>query len=108
MENEKNIKIKLTPDGNHCTLQIVEEEAKKGTRLDQRIAQMILELDELVQNPQFMQAMQSMQAQQGQHARWSNPSQRPMTPFGGIPSPNPNPGFFGGGPGMNFGQNTGY
>jgi hypothetical protein len=108
MENETNIKIKLTPDGNHCTLQIVEEEAKKGTRLDQRIAQMILELDELVQNPQFMQAMQSMQAQQGQHARWSNPSQRPMTPFGGIPSPNPTPGFFGGGPGMNFGQNTGY
>lgn len=108
MENETNIKIKLSPDGNHCSLHIVEEEAKKGTRLDQRIAQLIIELDELMQNPQFMQALQSMQQQQQGQARWMNPNQRPMTPFGGVPSPNPNPGFLGGGPGMNFGQNTGY
>ena len=108
MENETTIKIKLSPDGNHCSLQIVEEDGKQGNRLDQKIAQLILELDEMMKNPQFMQAMQSMQHQQGGMARWANPNQRPMTPFGGIPSPNPNPGFFGGGPGMNFGQNTGY
>lgn len=108
MENETTIKIKMSADGNHCTLHIVEEEAKKGTRLDQKIAQMIIELDEIMQNPQFLQAMQSMQSQQSVMGRWSNPNQRPMTPFGGVPSPNPNPGFFGGGPGMSFGQNVGY
>jgi flagellar biosynthesis chaperone FliJ len=105
--NETTIKIKMSPDGKNCVLEIVEEDAKTGTRIDQRVARAILELDKAMQDPQFMQAMQSMQAQQSQ-ARWMSPNQRPMTPFGGVPSPNPNPGFFGGGPGMNFGSNTGY
>lgn len=108
MANETTIKIKASPDGNNCTLEIVEEDAKTGNRIDQRVARVILELDKAMQNPQFMQAMQSMQQQQSQMARWANPNQRPMTPFGGVPSPNPNPGFFGGGPGMNYGNNSGY
>ena len=108
MANETTIKIKTSPDGNNCSLEIVEEDAKTGNRMDQKIARLILELDDAMKNPQFLQALQVMMQQQNQQqSRWSNVSQRPMTPFGGIPSPNPNPGFFGGGPGMNFGQNNG-
>lgn len=106
--NETTIKIRVSPDGKHCYPEIVEEEAKTGDRIDQKVARLIIEMDKMLQDPQFMQAMQNMQQQQSQMARWANPNQRPMTPFGGVPSPNPNPGFFGGGPGMNFGSNTGY
>ena len=100
------IRIKATPDGNNCTLEIVEDEAKTGTRIDQRVARVILEIDKIMQDPQFIQAMQSMQMQSGQMGRWQNPTQRPMMPYG---MPMPNPGSFGGG-GMNFGggQNMGF
>lgn len=100
MANETTIKIKANPDGNNCTLEIVEEEAKNGTRIDQRVAKIIVELDKLMQDPQFLQAMQSMQMPQGQMNRWANPSQRQMMPFG---MPMPTPGSFGNGNGMNFG-----
>lgn len=108
MANETTIKIKASPDGKNCVLEIVEEDAKTGSRIDQRVARIILDLDKAMQDPQFMSAMQGMLQQQQNQARWMNPNQRPMTPFGGMPSPNPNPGFFGGGPGMNYGSNTGY
>ena len=63
MANETTIKIKATPDGRDCTFEIVEEEAKTGTRIDQVAAQGVLNMDRMLRDPQFMQAYQQMQNQ---------------------------------------------
>ena len=48
MANETTIKIKATPDGKDCTFEIVEEEAKTGTRIDQVAAQGVLNMDKML------------------------------------------------------------
>ena len=59
MSNETTIKIKASEDGKNYTLEIVEEEARKGTRLDQRTAQAILAMDQRLREPEMMQMMQN-------------------------------------------------
>lgn len=78
MANETTIKIKATPDGKDCTFEIVEEEGKTGTRIDQVAAQGVLNMDKMLRDPQFMQAYQQMRNQQMP----SNPARRGY-PFGG-------------------------
>lgn len=94
MANETTIKIKATPDGKDCTFEIVEEEAKTGTRIDQVAAQGVLNMDKLLRDPQFMQAYQQMQNQ--------NNARRGFAPFGmGGNTPYPgNGGMFPGNGGM--------
>lgn len=67
MSNETTIKIRLAADGNSYTMEIVESDAKQGGRLDQKVAQTILKMDENLRKPETMQmlanpqmAMQSM------------------------------------------------
>lgn len=76
MANETTIKIKATPDGKDCTFEIVEEEAKTGTRIDQVAAQGVLNMDKMLRDPQFMQAYQQMRNQ-------SN-ARRGFSPMGGM------------------------
>ena len=52
MANETTIKIKLNADGKSYTAEIVEADAKNGTRLDQRVAQTIIHMDERLRDPQ--------------------------------------------------------
>lgn len=73
MANETTIKIKATPDGKDCTFEIVEEEGKTGTRIDQVAAQGVLNMDKMLRDPQFMQAYQQMRNQQSGQARRGYP-----------------------------------
>ena len=84
MANETTIKIKATPDGKDCTFEIVEEEAKTGTRIDQLAAQGVLNMDKMLRDPQFMQAYQQMQNQT---------ARRGFSPMGGGMMPG-NGGMF--------------
>jgi hypothetical protein len=63
MANETTIKIKATPDGKDCTFEIVEEEAKTGTRVDQVAAQGVLNMDQMLRDQNFRRAYQQMQNQ---------------------------------------------
>lgn len=62
MANETTIKIKLAADGNDYTMEIVEADAKQGTRLDNRVAQTILKMDENLRKPETMQMLANPQA----------------------------------------------
>lgn len=75
MANETTIKIVASADGKSYTLEIVEAEAKTGDRIDQRTAQMIKKMDDIMRDPQFMQAYQQM-ARQQQSGRFG--SQMPL------------------------------
>ena len=59
MANETTIKIKLNADGKSYTAEIVEADAKNGTRLDQRVAQTIIHMDERLRYPQTHQMIQN-------------------------------------------------
>lgn len=72
MANETTIKITPSADGKSYSLEIVEAEAKTGDRIDQRTAQMIKKMDDMMRDPQFMQAYQQM-ARQQQAGRFNNP-----------------------------------
>jgi hypothetical protein len=72
MANETTIKIVASADGKNYSLEIVEAEAKTGDRIDQRTAQMIKKMDDIMRDPQFMQAYQQM-ARQQQSGRFGSP-----------------------------------
>ena len=85
MANETTIKIKATPDGKDCTFEIVEEEAKTGTRIDQVAAQGVLNMDKMLRDPQFMQAYQQMQHQTAARRGFSPMNMNNgMFPSGGV------------------------
>jgi hypothetical protein len=62
MSNETTIKIRLASDGNNYTMEIMEADAKQGTRLDQKVAQTILKMDENLRKPETMQMLANPQA----------------------------------------------
>lgn len=59
MANETTIKIKLSEDGTNYTAEIVEVDARSGTRLDQRVAQNIIAYDTQLRQPQTQQMFQA-------------------------------------------------
>lgn len=59
--NETTIKIKLAADGNNYTMEIVEADAKQGNRLDQKVAQTILKMDENLRKPETAQMLANPQ-----------------------------------------------
>lgn len=59
MANETTIKIKLTDDGSSYTAEIVEPEARSGSRLDQKVAQNIIAYDNQLRQPQTQQMFQA-------------------------------------------------
>lgn len=61
MSNETTIKIRLAADGNNYTMEIVEADAKQGGRLDQKVAQTILKMDENLRKPETMQMLANPQ-----------------------------------------------
>lgn len=52
------IKITAGDDGNSYTMEIVEADAKNGKRIDQKVAQMVLRLDERMRDPQAVNMLQ--------------------------------------------------
>jgi hypothetical protein len=99
MANETTIKIKLTDDGSDYTAEIVEPEARSGSRLDQKVAQNIIAYDNQLRQPQTQQMFQAfrqnpmaaMQQMMSQMMRGGNGM------AGGIPGQFPgNMGGFGG------------
>lgn len=61
MSNETTIKIRLAADGNNYTMEIVEADAKQGGRLDQKVAQTILKMDENLRKPETVQMLANPQ-----------------------------------------------
>lgn len=59
MANETTIKIKLSDDGSSYTAEIVEPEARSGSRLDQKVAQNIIAYDNQLRQPQTQQMFQA-------------------------------------------------
>lgn len=59
MANETTIKIKLSEDGTNYTAEIVEVDARSGTRLDQKVAQNIIAYDNQLRQPQTQQMFQA-------------------------------------------------
>lgn len=76
MANTTTIKIIANEDGQNYKLEIVEADAKTGTRVDQKIAQMILKMDEQLRDPQVLGMMQ--QARQNPQAMMQQMFQRMM------------------------------
>jgi hypothetical protein len=58
-ETITNIRIKS--EGDKYTMEIVEAEGKTGDRLDQRVAQNILRMDENLRKPETMQMLNGFQ-----------------------------------------------
>jgi hypothetical protein len=59
MANETTIKIKLSDDGSSYTAEIVEPDARSGSRLDQKVAQNIIAYDNQLRQPQTQQMFQA-------------------------------------------------
>jgi hypothetical protein len=59
MANETTIKIKLSDDGSSYTAEIVEPDARSGSRLDQKVAQNIITYDNQLRQPQTQQMFQA-------------------------------------------------
>lgn len=55
------IKITAGDDGNSYKMEIVEADAKNGKRIDQKVAQMVLRLDERMRDPQAVNMLQMAQ-----------------------------------------------
>lgn len=85
------LKITAGDDGKSYTMEIIEGDAKNGTRIDQKVAQMILRLDERMRDPQAVNMLQ--QAQQNPQGMMQQMFQRMMG--GGMPP------MMGGGGGFN-------
>jgi len=54
--------IIIEADGDKYTMAIIEPDGKSGDRLDQRVAQNILKMDENLRRPETMQMLQNPQA----------------------------------------------
>ncbi len=97
MANETHLKVKMADDGQSYSIEIVENDAKNGTRLDQQVAQEIVKMDQRLKDPETAQAMASFK---------QNPQGMLQRMFAGImqgsiPRHPMNGGFGGGFPGMN-------
>ena len=103
MANETTLKVKASPDGKSCVVEIVEEEAKTGDRIDQKAARVIVKMDEMLRNPEFMQRLEAMQQQMQAYSGQAMRFNQPM-PYGTMPM---NPGFPGGGMNWNGGMGGG-
>lgn len=101
MANETTIKIKLSEDGSTYTAEIVEVEARNGTRLDQKVAQNIIAYDNQLRQPQTQQMFQAFR--QNPMAAMRQMMAQMMQGGGGMPGampgqmpPGGNMGGFGG------------
>ena len=83
--------IIIEADGDKYTMNIVEPDGKSGDRLDQRVAQNILRMDENLRRPETMQMLQNPQA-----------ALRSM--MGRMLGGGMMPGMMGGMPGSGFGR----
>lgn len=92
MANETTIKIKLSDDGTNYTAEIVEVEARSGSRLDQRVAQNIIAYDNQLRQPQTQQMFQTFR--QNPMAAMRQMMSQMMQGGGGMPGGNM--GGFGG------------
>lgn len=77
------IRITASDDGKSYIMEIVENEAKNGTRIDQKVANWILQLDGRLRDPQAVSMIQ--QAQQNPQGMMQQMFQRMMG--GGMMSP---------------------
>lgn len=75
------IKITAGDDAQSYKMEIVEADAKNGTRIDQKVANMILSLDCQMRDPNFVNMMQ--QARQNPQGMMQQMFQRMMG--GGMP-----------------------
>ena len=99
MANETTIKIKLSEDGTNYTAEIVEVDARSGTRLDQRVAQNIIAYDNQLRQPQTQQMFQAFR--QNPMAAMRQMMNQMMQGGGGMPGNMPGSGMGGfGGMGM--------
>lgn len=92
---ETTTTIRIKANGDKYTMEIVEPDAKSGDRLDQRVAQNIIRMDENLRRPETMQMLAGMQ--QNPQAALRSMMGRMMgmgSPMGGMM---PGPGMFGGG-----------
>lgn len=99
MANETNIKIKVSPDGKDYTIEIVEKDALTGTRIDQVVAQGILNFESMNRDENFKRAWE--QFKQQIHQQTQMPQQMPPQtmrygqPYAQMP-PMPNRSMYGG------------
>lgn len=110
MANETTIKIKMTPDGNDYTIELVEKDAMNGTRKDQLVAQGIMAFEQMSRDENFNRAWGQFkqQVQMQQQMQQQPPPQSVMygqpygNPYSGAPIP---PQMYGGNPygGMGWG-----
>lgn len=103
MANETNIKIKMTPDGKDYIIELVEQDAMNGTRLDQMIAQGILAFEKMNRDENFQRAWGQFKQQFQQQPYQQMPQQGAM--YGGqygMPYP-PQTNPYGGGYGWGGG-----
>jgi hypothetical protein len=100
MANETTIKIKLSDDGSSYTAEIVEPEARSGSRLDQKVAQNIIAYDTQLRQPQTQQMFQAFR--QNPMAAMRQMMSQMMQGGGGMPGQMPGqfPGNMGGFGGM--------
>ena len=100
MANETTIKIKLSEDGTNYTAEIVEVDARSGSRLDQRVAQNIIAYDNQLRQPQTQQMFQAFR--QNPMAAMRQMMSQMMQGGGGMPGQMPGqfPGNMGGFGGM--------
>lgn len=98
MANETTIKIKLSEDGTSYTAEIVEPEARSGSRLDQKVAQNILAYDNQLRQPHTQQMFQAFR--QNPMAAMRQMMSQMMSQQNGMPGTMPpqggNMGGFGG------------
>lgn len=81
MANATTIKITSNEDGQSYKMEIVEADAKNGTRLDQKVAQTILQMDERLRDPNTMSTIQQMR--QNPQGMMQQMMQRMMGGMGG-------------------------
>ena len=105
MANETNIKIKMTPDGKDYVIEVVEKDALQGTRLDQIVAQGIVNFDNMNRDDNFKIAWEQFKRQIQMQTQQMPPQQQmpqqPMrygNPYGGMPPMGGNPYGGGGNP----------
>ena len=97
MANETTIKIKLSDDGTNYTAEIVEVEARSGSRLDQRVAQNIIAYDNQLRQPQTQQMFQAFrQNPMAAMRQMMNQMMQGGSMPGGMPGQMPGGGGFGG------------
>lgn len=83
MANETTIKIKLTPDGKDYTIELVEQDAMTGTRLDQIVAQGIMGFERMNRDENFQRSWQQFKQQFQMQQPYQQMPQQGM--YGGNP-----------------------